>query len=93
MKIKNKWFAYDKRFDPMVYDDGRDYDKEMFVRSDYYARIYFNDNGTVAIVYAIPDFDGPPLSSLEEAFKEANETIEKNILKFLSVKNPRREVF
>jgi hypothetical protein len=66
-------------------DDGRDYNKPMFIRKDGLARIYFNEDETESsgylygIVYDMHD-DGDCCGDLQEALNRADDYVAKSSL-------------
>ena len=59
-------------------DDGRDYEKPMFMRKDGLARIYFNDSPDDSCVFSIAfdfHYDGDCRSTLDEAIMVADHYI------------------
>jgi len=80
------WRMLSKEEEEHYCDDGRDFDKPMFLRDDKLARIYFNDISTpdqlspIAIAYDYFN-DGDCCDTLEEAFVRINYRIEAQGIK------------
>jgi hypothetical protein len=78
------------------YDSGRNYDKPMYIRKDGYARIYHNvvdsiEDYEYAIVFACGT--GDCAYSLPNAILRADIYIAEHQAMYVSIKDPRKELF
>jgi hypothetical protein len=83
MKIPDHWMVVSKEEDlaNRFCDDGRDYDKPMYARKDWLARIYHNEfsAGTdYEFAIAWHDGDGDCRGTLEEAIEVADKYLTRN---------------